>query len=417
LASFENYDVAKEGKRQFLWAKDHMPALYLATEYVRNLSGPRLLSGLRIGICLHISKETAVLIESLHSFGMKIDLVAANPLSTQNPIGEFLERHLKVNVRGRKFESVRNYRKDIMELARTDPDLIVDDGGELHVAYSRSKGNRCFGGTDETTSGTTRLLALKRERRLKYTAIPVNEARTKYFFDNKYGTGQSSIDGLMRATGLLIAGKVLVVSGYGWVGKGVAERARGLGARVIVTEVDPLAALDAHLDGFEVIRIDEAVRIGEIFLTCTGQIDVLSSEHFQQMKNGAILGNCGHFDKEISVSGLRGLSLTTKKINEYVTEFRLPKKSIFLLCEGRVINLVAAEGHPPEVMQLSFANQLLAIHYLASHVDEFAGKTPEVLPFPRELDEMVSKFALRAFNLRIDILSPAQQQYSQSYSR
>ncbi len=393
-----------------------MPALLLAKQHVDKSEGRNLLSGLRIGLCLHISKETAVLVEAFHSLGMKINLVAANPLSTQNPIREYLSHYLKVKVGGNKFESVRDYRHDIDKLAKTDPDLIIDDGGELHVAYARSKGNNCFGGTDETTSGTTRLLALQKKQMLKYHVIPVNEAQTKHLFDNRYGTGQSSLDGLVRATGLLIAGKVLVVCGYGWVGKGVAACARGLGARVIVTEVNPVTALEAHLDGYQVMRMGEAIRLGEIFLTCTGQIDIISRGHFEKMKDGAIVGNCGHFDREINISDLKELSSSSKRITEYVAKFGLGNKSIYLLCNGRVINLVAAEGHPPEVMQLSFANQLLAIHYLARHRDEFARDSPRVLVFPREIDEMVSRFALSAFNLTIDKLSPEQLRYSESYS-
>jgi adenosylhomocysteinase len=394
-----------------------MPALSFAKEYVTRNDGRNLLGGLRMGLCLHISKETAVLVESFHSLGMKIDLVAANPLSTQDPIREYLTHYLKVKVHGVKFESVRDYHNDIEHLAKTDPDLIVDDGGELHVAYARTKGDNCFGGTDETTSGATRLHALQGKKMLKYTVIPVNEAQTKHLFDNKYGTGQSSLDGLVRATGLLIAGKVLVVCGYGWVGKGVAACARGLGARVVVTEVNPVAALEAHLDGFEVIQMAEATRLGDIFLTCTGQIDVVSREHFKKMKNGALVGNCGHFDKEINLSDLWDISSSSRRINGYVTEFKLSnQKSVYLLCDGRVINLVAAVGHPPEVMQLSFANQLLSIHYLAKHRDEFARKMPSVLAYPREIDEMVSRFALNAFNLTIDKLSSTQLKYSESYS-
>jgi adenosylhomocysteinase len=409
-------DIVDEGGKQFQWAKRNMPALALARNYLMEHGGKAVLNGIKLGVCLHISKETSVLIDAFRSFGMEIDLVAANPLSTKDSIAGYLSS-IGVNVRGRGYESEEEYHSAIESLASSLPEMIIDDGGELHVAYSLTNSRSCFGGTDETTSGTDRLRSLDRERKLRYPVIPVNEARTKHLFDNKYGTGQSSLDGLVRATGLLLAGKVVAVSGYGWVGRGVAERARGMGARVIITEVDPVSALEAHLDGFEVGRMNDVVGRAQIFLTCTGQTDVLSRQHFKRMRSGAILGNCGHFDKEINVNDLVAMSRSQPKVGKNITEYRISGKSIFLLCEGRVINLVAADGHPPEVMQLSFANQLLSIHYLALHNKELRRHPTKVLPFPRKIDELVAKFALSSFSLKIDRLSAKQRKYAQSFTR
>lgn len=416
MSTTQPIDQIEVGAEQFLWAKKNMPVLQLANNYLKRKHAKKCLSGIRIGVCLHISKETAVLIDAFQSLGMKIDLVAANPLSTKDSIAAYL-RSLGVIVRGRSFGSEEDYSSDIELLARSSPEMIIDDGGELHVAYSRTHGHSCFGGTDETTSGTSRLISLAKQRKLRYPVILVNEAKTKHFFDNKYGTGQSSLDGLMRATGLLVAGKVVVVCGYGWVGKGVAERVRGMGARVIVTEVDPVSALEAHLDGYEVKKMDEAASEGQIFLTCTGQTDVLTRRHFKRMRDGAILGNCGHFDREINANDLKTVSESKNKVNPYMDEYRISGRSIFLLCDGRVVNLVAAEGHPPEIMQLSFANQLLAIFYLASKKAELKDTSPKVLPVPRQVDDLVSEFALKTFGLGIDSLNKKQRSYANSFIR
>ena len=416
MSTTQPIDQIEVGAEQFLWAKKNMPVLQLANNYLKRKHAKKCLSGIRIGVCLHISKETAVLIDAFQSLGMKIDLVAANPLSTKDSIAAYL-RSLGVIVRGRSFGSEEDYSSDIELLARSSPEMIIDDGGELHVAYSRTHGHSCFGGTDETTSGTSRLISLAKQRKLRYPVILVNEAKTKHFFDNKYGTGQSSLDGLMRATGLLVAGKVVVVCGYGWVGKGVAERVRGMGARVIVTEVDPVSALEAHLDGYEVKKMVEAASEGQIFLTCTGQTDVLTRRHFKRMRDGAILGNCGHFDREINANDLKTVSESKNKVNPYMDEYRISGRSIFLLCDGRVVNLVAAEGHPPEIMQLSFANQLLAIFYLASKKAELKDTSPKVLPVPRQVDDLVSEFALKTFGLGIDSLNKKQRSYANSFIR
>jgi len=372
-----------------------------------------LFSGLKLAACLHISKETSVLVKSLHDLGLEVLLVAANPLSSQDEISVYLASQ-GITVLGRRGEEAGQYAKDISVASRSSPNLIVDDGGELHSAYAASKENSCIGGTDETTSGTTRLKALDKAGKLRYPVIPVNEAMTKHVFDNKYGTGQSSVDGLFRATGLLVAGKNVVVAGFGWVGQGVAARLRGMGAKVTVTEVDPVKALEAHLDGYVVLPMMEAIANADIILTCTGQVNVLDSRHFEYLKDGALIGNLGHFDREINVKKLYARSRNIEQVRADVEKIELQEgpKSVFLLCKGRVVNLAAAEGHPPEIMQLSFANQLLAIHYLVLHRKELSEIKSKVLDFPKEIEIKVAKLALKGFDLKIDRLSPQQIRYA-----
>ena len=409
-------DDGKLGRLSFEWARAHMPVFVLAEKYIqRKELGKRFFKNTYAAMCLHVSRETAVLVDSLHSLGMEINLVAANPLSTQDNIASFLrERGVEVSAKGS--ESSEEYYASIEVAAKSSPEFIVDDGGELHVAYSRLSLKSCKGGTDETTSGTLRLRAMDSERKLSYPVIPVNEAETKHIFDNKYGSGQSALDGLLRATGLLIAGKCVVISGYGWVGRGVAERTRGLGARVIVTEVDGVKALEAHMDGYEVLPMDEASIRGDVFLTCTGQLEVLRREHFERMKDGAILGNMGHFDREIDVVTLKKMGRRVEQVRKNVTKIEIDtEKSLYLLCDGRVVNLVAAGGHPPEVMQLSFANQLLSIYYLLEHEKELRRERPKLLQFPKEIDALVTNFALEGFQLKIDRLSQRQKNYTKSY--
>lgn len=414
-------DSIEKGRASYEWALSHMPALKLAESFVKRRMGRKnYLSGLRLAACLHVSKETAVLVCSLHSFGLEINLVAANPLSSQPDIAAFLSDE-GIQVRARRNETTEEYEEDIRRVAISDPDLIIDDGGELHSAYASLNVETCFGGTDETTSGTLRLAALDNARKLRYPTIPVNEARTKHLFDNRYGTGQSALDGLLRSTGLLLAGKRLIVAGYGWVGKGVAERARGMGAKVTVTEVDPVRALEATLDGHDVFPMREAVSTADIILTCTGQIDVLSKAHFPLLKDGVILGNVGHFDQEINVKALFEQAEQLEQVRENVARIRLSEngkqKRVFLISQGRVINLAASEGHPPEVMQLSFANQLLSLNYLVKNRSELKRSKKKLLTFPKEIDELVSSFAMRSFNLKIDKLNSRQKRYARSFNR
>ncbi len=410
-----NSELIERGRKSFEWAKQNMPGLRLAAQHVLRKRG-KPFRGMTLGASLHISKETAVLLTYLKTLGLDVHLAAANPLSSQDEIVAFLKSE-EIDVRARRGESSKEYNRAITEIVSSDPDLIVDDGGELHVAYAKSDANSCTGGTDETTSGTARLIALERDHLLKYPVITVNEARTKYLLDNRYGTGQSSLDGLIRATDLLVAGKTVVVAGYGWVGKGVALRARGLGANVIVSEVDPLRAVEAYLDGYRVMPMNDASPVADIFLTCTGQTDAISKRHFLKMKNGAILGNCGHFDREIDISQLKIVASQKDRAKENVEKFIVHGKSIYLLCEGRVINLVAASGHPPEIMQFSFANQLLCLDYLVSNRSKVGKLRERVLKVPEEIDAMVAEFALRSFHLRIDSLSSKQKRYEHSFNR
>ena len=410
----------ERGRASFNWALSHMPALRLAAEYVKRKShSKQIFHGLTLAACLHVSKETSVLIHALHELGLDVKLVAANPLSSQPDIVSFLSSD-GIEVRARRNETAQEYEEEIRNVAKSGPDLIVDDGGELHAAYASLKIVTCFGGTDETTSGTQRLASLEEAGMLKYPVIPVNEAKTKHLFDNRYGTGQSALDGLIRSTGLLLAGKRIVVAGYGWVGKGVAEKSRGMGAKVTVTEVDPIRALEAMLDGFDVCPMMEAVQSADVILTCTGQIDVLASKHLSSLKDGVILGNVGHFEQEIDVKALFRRAESLEQVRDGIARVGIREngkvKSVYLVSQGRVINLAAAEGHPPEVMQLSFSNQLLSLDYLVRNRSELKSKK-KVLPFPKEIDELVSEFALRAFNLKIDRLTARQRKYEGSFNR
>lgn len=393
-----------------------MPVFLLAQRHIQEREKSRdLFRSLRVSACLHVSKETSVLIEAIHSLGADVTLVAANPLSSQDDVVEYL-RSEGILVNAHSEETVDDYEQSIQSAARSEPDLIIDDGGELHVAYCLSDSCSCRGGTDETTSGTKRLRALEEAGRLKYPVLPVNEARTKHIFDNEYGSGQSALDGLLRATSLLIAGKVIVVAGYGWVGRGVADRARGLGARVVVTETEGTKALEAHLQGFEIIPMSKAAEIGDVFLTCTGQIEIIREEHLIAMKDGAILANVGHFDKEIRIPDLYKLAERVEQVRKNVSRFYFDnRKSLYLLCQGRVINLVAAEGHPPEVMQFSFANQLLALSYLLEHETELRSSSKKLLQFPQEIDVLVTELGLKGFHLSIDSLTESQKRYSNSF--
>ncbi|MHB8567007.1 MAG: adenosylhomocysteinase [Nitrososphaerales archaeon] len=408
-------ELLERGIMSHNWARQNMPAFVLTEEYVKKkLSGSRHnpFKGTKIAASLHVSKETSVLISALNDLGANIRLVAANPLSSQPEIISYLSSR-GVEVGAKRGETMSEYKKEIKFAAESKPELIIDDGAELHVAYSKLSSRSCFGGTDETTSGTMRLRALSSRGLLRYSVFAVNEAITKHIFDNRYGTGQSAIDGLLRATGLLIAGKIVVVAGYGWVGSGVALRARGLGARVIVTEVDPIKALEAHMDGFEVTCMKNASRIGNIFLTCTGQTRVLRKEHFKSMPDKAILGNIGHFNSEIDVKALFEIGDRVEQVREGLSKIDLNRKRLYLLNQGRVINLISAEGHPPEVMQLSFSNQLLCLFYLASE----RPRKKIVMEVPKKIDDLVSRFALNGFNLEIDSLDREQVKYSRSFVR
>jgi len=423
--------LADEGRLKVYWSRKHMPVLALIR---KRFKAEAPLKGLRIGACLHVTKETAVLVETLMAGGAEVCLAPCNPLSTQDDVAAYLAE-TGVNVYAWRGMTREDYYWAIGKVAAARPHITMDDGGDLvsllHAVYygddtfaariAREKvgldtaafATGILGGTEETTTGVMRLRAMAREGRLLYPVIAVNDSKTKFMFDNRYGTGQSALDGIMRATNILIAGKKVVVAGYGWVGRGIASRARGLGAHVIVTEVDPIKALEAVYDGFEVMPMMEAARIGDIFITATGDKAVIRKEHFQAMKDGAILANAGHFNVEVSIDDLKELAVEVRKIREHVDEYILRDgRSLYLLGEGRLVNLVAAEGHPSEVMDMSFSNQALAVEYIKNN----AGKLERaVYTLPGEIDVEIARLKLKSLGIRIDELTEEQRRYLSSW--
>ena len=404
--------LAHQGRKQIEWAQRNMPVLNLIK---REFEKTKPLKGVRIAAVLHVTKETAVLVETLKAGGAEVWLAASNPLSTQDDVAAALAEE-GVNVFAWRGETTDEYFWAIDRVASSEPNVVIDDGGDLHVhLHEKLSGiaERVWGGTEETTTGVIRLKAMERSGVLKYPVIAVNNALTKYLFDNRYGTGQSTIDGILRATNTLLAGKIVVVAGYGWVGRGIAMRARGMGARVIVTEVDPIKALEAVMDGFEVMPMKEAAKIGDIFITATGNVDVITAEHFELMKDGALLANAGHFNVEISVSDLERIAVSKGEVRPCVTEYTLSNgKKLYLLGEGRLVNLVCAEGHPSEVMDMSFANQALSVKYIVENRGKLERKVYNV---PIEIDRMVAELKLKSMNINIDTLTEKQIKYLQSW--
>ena len=404
--------LAPRGRLQIEWAEKHMPVLMLIRE---RFSKDKPLKGIRVGAVLHVTKETAVLVKTLKASGAEVYLAASNPLSTQDEVAATLVEE-GIHVYAWRGQTSDEYYWCIRQVAEAEPHVVIDDGADLHAMLHKEYediARRIKGGTEETTTGVVRLRALEREGKLLYPVIAVNDAYTKYLFDNRYGTGQSTIDGILRATNILLAGKKVVVAGYGWVGRGIAMRARGMGARVIVTEVDPIRALEAVMDGFDVMPMKEAVKIGEVFITATGNKDVITREHFMLMKDGVVLANAGHFNVEISVKDLEEIAVSKREIRPYVTEYKLPNgKRLYLLAEGRLVNLVAAEGHPSEVMDMSFANQALSVEYIVKNPRQ----QPRVYRVPREIDENVARLKLKTMNIEIDELTPEQKKYLESWS-
>jgi adenosylhomocysteinase len=400
--------LADKGRRSYEWASSRMGIL----DKIRAINySSQPLAGLRLGFCLHITKETSVLVMAAKSLGADIAICSANPLSAQDDIAAFLYSN-GVNVYAWRGETASEYKQCIYDVIAFSPVIVTDDGGDLHSMAHQKNAKGIVGGTEETTSGVKRLVALERTNRLLYPIIAVNNARTKYLFDNRYGTGQSTIDGILRATSILLAGKNVVVCGYGWVGKGVANRAKGMGATVIVTEVDCIKAIEARMDGFEVMPMIEAASAGDIFITCTGQTGVVRKEHFLKMKDGVVLANAGHFDVEIDTESLHSISHSSPvKINPNIERFDVNGRRLFLLSEGRVVNLVAGEGHPPEVMALSFANQLLSILYIAKNHDNMKISVHSV---PEQIDQDVGGYALDSMGIRIDQMTGEQKNYQQS---
>ncbi|HIQ13214.1 MAG TPA: adenosylhomocysteinase [Thermoprotei archaeon] len=400
--------LVDEGRVKVEWARDNMPAL---REIYTELKDRRPFEGYRISLCLHITKETGVFVEYLKLLGAEVSLAASNPLSTQDDVAAYLSS-IDINVYGWRGMSKDDYYRMLASALDIEPDLVVDDGGDIHsLIHSRfpELASNIIGGTEETTTGVIRLKALESENKLRYPVIAVNDTPTKRVIDNRFGSGQSTVDGFLRATSLLIAGKTVVVAGYGYVGRGVASRFRGLGAKVIVTEVDPLKALEAYLDGFMVMKMSDASQIGDIFITCTGMKDVIRKEHIEAMKDGVFLANAGHFNVEIDVKALEMLSLKKRLVRPYIEEYVLKDgRRIYLIGEGRLINLVAAEGHPPDVMMASFSNQLLSLLYL---LESGSKMERQVYNVPKEIDEKVAKYLLKGWNINIDVLTEEQKKY------
>ncbi len=405
--------LAPAGVLRVEWADGQMPVLRRIRE---RFARERPLEGVRVAACLHVTTETANLVRTLVAGGAEVALCASNPLSTQDDVAAALVGEYGVPTFAMRGEDRATYYRHIQQVLDTRPHLTLDDGADLVTTLHRERTDvlpGVRGGTEETTTGVVRLRAMARSGALRYPIVAVNDAKTKHWFDNRYGTGQSAVDGILRATNLLLAGRTVVVCGYGSCGRGVAARARGMGAHVLVTEVDPLAALEAVMDGFPVVPMAEAARCGEVFVTVTGNRDVIRREHFEVMRDGAVLANAGHFDVEIDVAGLRGLSIRARRVREHVDEFTLPDgRRLYLLAEGRLVNLAAAEGHPAAVMDMSFANQALCVEWLAQSAGELA---PQVYPVPEEIDRQVAALKLEAMGVRIDQLTPEQRRYLESW--
>ncbi|MDP3049385.1 MAG: adenosylhomocysteinase [Thermodesulfovibrionales bacterium] len=405
--------LAKKGKLRIEWAAKEMPVLKSITERFRK---EKPLKGIRLAACLHVTTETATLVETLKAGGAEVYLCASNPLSTQDDVAASLVKNSGISVFAIKGEDHKTYYRHIMDALSLKPNITMDDGADIVSTLHTKKKEllkNLLGGTEETTTGVIRLRAMAEKGVLKYPIIAVNDAYTKYLFDNRYGTGQSTIDGIMRATNRLIAGSIFVIAGYGWCSKGIAMRAKGMGAKIIITEVNPLRGLEATMDGFDVMPMRDAARIGDIFVTATGDIDVIYKECFNLMKDGAIFCNSGHFNVEISIDALRKMSKSRRTIRDFVEEYTLMNgKRVYLLGEGRLINLAAAEGHPSAVMDMSFANQALCAEYMVKNYRKLERKVYSV---PEKIDAEIAKLKLRSLGIRIDVLTPEQKKYLESW--
>lgn len=407
----KDLSLADRGEMLIEWASKHMPVLSQIAERFRD---EKPLKGLRVGACLHVTKETAVLVKTLMDGGAEVALCGSNPLSTQDEVAAALAK-MGVRVYAWRGETTEEYYWCINRVIDLKPVITLDDGADLVTTIHLSRRESLesvLGGTEETTTGVMRLKAMAEKGALRYPIIAVNNAYTKYLFDNRYGTGQSTIDGILRATNVLLAGKTVVVCGYGWCGRGIAMRARGMGANVIVTEVNPVRALEAVMDGFRVMPLAEAAEVGDLFVTATGNIDVIRREHMLKMKDGAILANSGHFNVEISLSELECIAVSRRTIRPNLDEYVLGDgRRLYLLAEGRLVNLAAAEGHPSEVMDMSFSNQALCVEYLANS----PRLEPKVYDVPRKIDEMVARLKLKAMNIEIDKMTEEQKKYVESW--
>ena len=413
-----NYDIkdiklSAKGKLRIEWARQNMPVLNLIQH---RFTKEKPLKDIKIGCCLHITTETANLAITLKAGGANVFLCASNPLSTQDDVAASLIKDYKIPVFASKGEDKKTYYRHLQAVLKQNPQITMDDGADLVSAAHRSPltaHRNILGGTEETTTGVIRLRAMEKKEVLKYPVIAVNDAQTKHFFDNRYGTGQSTLDGILRATNTLLAGSNFVVCAYGFCGRGVAMRAKGMGAKVIVCEVEPLKALEATMDGFAVLPLKEASKIGDIFITVSGDINVLGEKHFRLMKDNAIIANSGHFNCEIDIPALKKISVSKKRIRNSVEQYKLKNgRRINLLGEGRLINLAAAEGHPAAVMDMSFANQALSAEYIVQNYKDLEKKVYSV---PLQIDKKIAELKLKAMGIRIDSLSKEQKEYLDSW--
>jgi adenosylhomocysteinase len=415
MPNFDVKDVkqAEGGRLRIDWAEREMPVLRQIKE---RFAKEQPLKGMRISACLHVTTETANLMKTLQAGGADVVLTASNPLSTQDDVAASLVSHEEIPVYAIKGEENTTYYKHIHAALDHKPHFTMDDGADLVSVLHKERRDLLSGviaGTEETTTGVIRLHAMAADKALNYPIVAINDALTKHFFDNRYGTGQSTLDGVIRATNVLLAGKVFVVAGYGWCGRGLASRARGMGSDVVVTEVDPLKALEAVMDGFRVMPMVEAAKIGDIFVTLTGDINVLDENHFAVMKDGAIVANSGHFNVEINIPGLEKMSVSKRLVRPYVDEYVTKDgRRIYVLGEGRLINLASAEGHPASVMDMSFANQALSLEYLVKNADKLEKRVYSV---PTEIDQNIAKLKLSAMGISVDELTPQQVKYLASW--
>ena len=414
----ENYHIrdlnlAEGGRRRMDWASREMPVLAILEERFRR---ERPFEGVRMSCCMHVTTETANLMRAMQAGGADIVLTASNPLSTQDDVAAALVSHYEIPVYAIKGEDDKTYYKNLRAALDHAPHITMDDGADLVSTIHKERRDlipNIVGGTEETTTGVIRLRAMAADKMLEFPVMAVNDAMTKHFFDNRYGTGQSTIDGILRATNVLLAGKTFVVAGYGWCGRGLALRAKGLGANVIVTEVDPMAAMEAVMEGYRVMPMAEAARIGDIFVTVTGDVHVIDKHHFEVMKNGALVANSGHFNVEINIPALEAMAVEKRLVRPFVESYRLSDgRVISILGEGRLINLAAAEGHPASVMDMSFANQALGAEYMLKNADKLEKRVYDV---PEEIDREIARLKLLAMGVKIDTLTEEQVKYLGSW--
>ena len=411
----KDLSLASEGELRIEWAAHEMPVLRLIREH---FARERPLEGIRVSACVHITTETANLALTLAAGGADLCLCASNPLSTQDEVAAYLVSECGISVYAIKGEDEETYYRHIQAALDHKPQILIDDGGDMTYTLHKERPElleEVIGGGEQTTTGLKRLREMAAAGALRYPILAVNDAMSKHLFDNRYGTGQSTIDGIVRATNILLAGKAFVIAGYGWCSRGIAMRARGMGANVIITEVNPLRALEALMDGFRVMPMLEAAKLGDIFVTSTGNINVLDRPHLALMKDGAILANSGHFDVEINILALEEMAIGKRRVRHLVDEYRLEDgRSLYLLGEGRLVNLAVAEGHPASVMDMSFANQALGVEYLVKHGRSLENR---VYPVPEEIDGEVARLKLAATGIKIDTLTSEQQEYLASWER